>query len=117
MHGVGDVTDVKDAKGVTPILQAIPPDNTRGTPDAKRFPGRLETMAWAYERADGGRGFGFTGGHNHRNLGDENFPRVGTNALLWTAEEGVPSRRANVEVDPTEPDAQLDPQGKPFPQV
>ncbi|MBX9627308.1 MAG: ThuA domain-containing protein, partial [Gemmataceae bacterium] len=66
VHWIDDATDVKDAKNVTPILQAVPPDGTRGTPDAKKHPGRLETMAWAYDRADGGRGFGFTGGHFHR---------------------------------------------------
>jgi type 1 glutamine amidotransferase len=108
MHWVGDVTDVKDAKGVTPILQAVPPDNTRGTPDAKKYPGRLETMAWAYERADGGRGFGFTGGHMHRNWGDENFRRVVTNAILWTAKEEVPSGGAKVAFDPIDLNRNLD---------
>jgi type 1 glutamine amidotransferase len=108
MHWVGDVTDVKDAKGVTPILQAVPPDDTRRTADAKKYPGRLETMAWAYERADGGRGFGFTGGHMHRNWGDENFRRVVTNAILWTAKEEVPSGGAKVAFDPIDLNRNLD---------
>lgn len=102
MHWVGDVTDVKDAKSVTPILQAVPPDNTRGTPDAKKYPGRLETMAWAYDRADGGRGFGFTGGHFHRNWADEDFRRVVTNAVLWCAKAEVPEGGAKVDFDPAE---------------
>ena len=42
-------------------------------------------IAWAYERKDGGRGFGFTGGHFHRNWADENFRKVVVNAILWAA--------------------------------
>ena len=48
---------VPEMKNVTPILQAVPPDNTRGTADAKAHPGRAEIVAWAYERPNGGRGF------------------------------------------------------------
>ena len=79
--------------GVTYILTAIPPDNTRmGKDDAhggnefvRNNKGRPEHVAWATERTDGGRGFGFTGGHYHKNWGDENFRRLVLNALLWTA--------------------------------
>ncbi|HEV3260801.1 MAG TPA: ThuA domain-containing protein, partial [Gemmataceae bacterium] len=53
-------------KGVTPILKATPPDNTRLTEAARKHPGREEIVAWAYERRDGGRSFGFNGGHFHR---------------------------------------------------
>ena len=114
MHWVGDVPDVKDAKGVAPILQAIPPDNTRGTPDAKKYPGRLETMAWAYDRKDGGRGFGFTGGHFHRNWGNENFRRVVTNAVLWSAKVELPEGGAKVALDPATLNKNLDFKGKAF---
>jgi type 1 glutamine amidotransferase len=117
MHWVGDATDVKDAKGVTPILQAIPPDNTRGTADAKKYLGRLETMAWAYERKDDGRGFGFTGGHNHRNWGDENFRRVVVNAVLWAAKADVPDGGAKVDFDPIDLNRNLDRKGKPFAKI
>ena len=117
MHWVNDVPDVKDAKGVTPILQAIPPDQTRGTPDAKKYPGRLETLAWAYDRPDGGRGFGFTGGHSHRNWGDENFRRVVTNAVLWAAKVEVPEGGAKVAFDPIDLNRNLDNKGKPFTKI
>ncbi len=117
MHWVGDAPDVKDAKGVTPILQALPPDNVRGTPDAKKHPGRLETMAWAYERKDGGRAFGFTGGHFHRNWGDENFRRLVVNAILWTARVDVPPAGAKVDFDPTDLNRNLDQKGKPFQKI
>jgi type 1 glutamine amidotransferase len=108
MHWVGDVVDVKDAVGVTPILQAIPPDETRKTDDARKYPGRLETMAWAYERQDGGRGFGFTGGHTHANWGNEDFRRVVTNSILWTAKVDIPAEGAAVEFDPIDLNRNLD---------
>ncbi len=48
-------------------------------------------VAWAVERADGGRGFGYTGGHFHRNWENENVRRMLLNALLWTAKIEVPT--------------------------
>jgi hypothetical protein len=36
------------------------------------------------ERPNGGRGFGFTGGHKHVNWADDNFRKVVLNGLLWT---------------------------------
>ncbi len=114
MHWVGDVTDVKEAKGVTPILLALPPDNTRGTADAKKYLGRIETLAWAYDRKDGGRGFGFTGGHNHKNWGNEDFRRTVVNAILWSAKADVPEAGAKVELDPKDLNRNLDKKGKPF---
>jgi hypothetical protein len=72
-------------KGVTPILTAVPPDSTRGRPGAnfthggnpevQKHMGEPEHVMWAYERPDGGRGFGFTGAHYHKNWGDENFAK------------------------------------------
>lgn len=117
MHWVGDVTDVKDARSVTPILQAVPPDKVRGTADAKKYPGRLETMAWAYDRPTGGRGFGFTGGHFHRNWADENFRRLVVNAVLWAAKADVPDGGAKVDFDPADLNRNLDNKGKPFEKI
>ena len=88
-----------EMKGVTPILSAKPSDSVRDGPyvypkgpykhiqDAK---GRAESMMWAVERADGGRGVGFTGGHFHKNWGDDNFRKVVLNALLWICKMDVP---------------------------
>ena len=47
-------------------------------------------MAWAAEREGGGRGFGFTGGHDHWNWGDPNFRKVVLNAIVWCAHGEVP---------------------------
>ena len=106
-----------DMKGVTPILQALPPDGTRGTDHTKAHKGEIETMAWAYERPDAakGRSFGFTGGHFHRNWADENFRRVVVNAILWCAHEGVPAQGAKVEFDPADLNKNLDWKGKGAP--
>ncbi len=96
------------AKGVTPILKATPPDDTRGTEEAKKHKGRAETVAWAYERADKGRSFGFTGGHTHANWGDENFRRLVVNAILWSAKLDIPKDGAKVELDAAELKKNLD---------
>ena len=52
--------------------------------------GRAEVMMWVRERPDGGRGFGFTGGHRHANWGNDSFRKVVLNALLWVAKVEVP---------------------------
>src|SRR5262245_61982880 len=85
---------IDDMKGVMAILQAVPPDDSRRTAHTKSHKGQIETMAWAFERPDGGRAFGFTGGHFHRNWGDENFRRVVVNAILWCAKAEVPETGA-----------------------
>ena len=82
---------VDDMKGVTPILQALPPDNTRST---RRHEGaaRARSRRWPGPSSgkDGGRSFGFTGGHFHRNWADEDFRRLVVNAILWCAKVDVP---------------------------
>jgi type 1 glutamine amidotransferase len=95
--------------GVTPILSALPPlrtltdranDSNRGSNPvvmAEVSAGRGQHLAWAYERPNGGRGFGFTGGHFHQNWQQDDFRKLVLNALVWTAQgevptEGVPSR-------------------------
>jgi type 1 glutamine amidotransferase len=104
-----------ESKGVTPILVATPPDKVRD----KRAPkvvqeqkGREEVLAWAFDRANGGRSFGFTGAHFHKNWGDENFRRLTVNAILWTAKVEVPKDGAKVEMAPEELNRNLDRKGK-----
>lgn len=86
---------------VTPILVSTPSDDVRRGPYVSpRGPydhiiadsGKAETMMWVYERPDGGRSFGFTGGHTHANWGDPNQRKVMLNALLWIAKVEVPAR-------------------------
>src|SRR5262245_45954480 len=49
-----------------------------------------QTVAWAVERKDGGRGFGFTGGHFFENWRNDQFRKMALNAILWTAKAEVP---------------------------
>lgn len=113
--------DGADRSRKTPILVATPSDEVRRGPYVHpRGPydhivadsGKAETMMWVYERPDGGRGFGFTGGHTHANWGDPNQRKVMLNALLWIAKVDVPAR--GVEDDITEADlaANLDKKDK-----
>ena len=74
--------------------------------------GEPQCMAWARERPDGGRGFGFTGGHFHKNWGDENFRKVVLNAILWTAKARVPPGGAESTLAPGQLEENLDPKGK-----
>ncbi|MEZ6120456.1 MAG: hypothetical protein R3C28_28315 [Pirellulaceae bacterium] len=53
--------------------------------------GLPQHVAWVVEREDGGRGFGFTGGHVHWNWGDPNFRKVVLNALVWISKSEVPA--------------------------
>lgn len=73
---------------VTPILTAMLP---------KDAPNR-EIIAWATQRAGGGRGFGFTGGHYHTNWGIPEFRQLVVNAILWTARLDVPRAGARCAI-------------------
>lgn len=87
--------------GVTPILTDLPPKETLNRRDGahsnnphvrKAVLERKEPqhVAWASEREDGGRGFGFTGGHFHWNWGHNEFRKLVLNAIVWTAKADVP---------------------------
>ncbi|NUQ64748.1 MAG: ThuA domain-containing protein [Pirellulales bacterium] len=84
--------------GVVPILTTIPPDSTRerpdghhsGNPTVRSRKGMPEHVAWARQRPDGGRGFGFTGGHWHWNWGNDQFRKAVLNAIVWIAGLDVP---------------------------
>lgn len=83
-------------EGVTDILAAIAPESTmsrRNGPhsgnDAVRklvADGVPQVTAWTYERPEGGRGFGFTGGHFHKNWQDDNARNLVLNAIEWVAQ-------------------------------
>lgn len=70
---------------------------------------RAEAMMWAVERPDGGRGFGFTGGHFHDNWANDNFRKVVLNAMVWVANAEVPPAGVVSELAAGEIDANLDP--------
>ena len=74
--------------------------------------GEPETMMWCTERADGGHGVGFTGGHFHKNWEDENFRKIVLNAMLWIAKMEVPEGGVVSTVTAEDMAANLDPKGK-----
>ena len=82
-------------QGITAILSAVPPSNTM-----KRWNGahsgnnavrkmvkaqQLQTVAWAFERKNGGRGFGYTGGHYLTHWDNANARQLLINAIAWAA--------------------------------
>lgn len=106
---------------ITPILTAKPSDDVRDGPYVSpRGPyphivadnGKVETMMWVTERPDGGRSFGFTGGHTHANWGDVNQRKVVLNALLWIAKVDVPARGVEDRIAPEDLTVNLDPKAR-----
>jgi len=90
------------AKGkLSNILSAVAPDSTMSRKDgphegnptvrAEVAAKKPQATAWAFERKDGGRGFGFTGGHFHKGWGNDDQRKLVLNAILWTAKAEVPS--------------------------
>jgi len=87
-------------KGVTPLLIGQVPDTSRTTTDAKRHRGRDGVIAWAYERSNDGRGFGFTGADLHKSWGYESQQKLVLNGILWSAHLPVPSDGAKISFSP-----------------
>jgi type 1 glutamine amidotransferase len=109
--------------GVTPILSDVAPDSTMSRPDgahsgnpavraavAAKEP---QHVAWAAERPDGGRGFGFTGGHFHNGWGNNDQRKLMLNAILWTAKAEVPANGVESVVTPEDLEKNLDPKPAP----
>ncbi len=108
--------------GVTPILSAIPDGSTTnrndgphsGNPTVRGIVARGEPVhvAWAAERTDGGRGFGFTGAHFHKNWAQDDFRKVVLNAILWVARADVPPNGVPSAVTAEELAANWDDKGR-----
>ena len=106
----------ENPKHFTALLKAIPPANTiladgirSGNPDVRSKIGQPQIMSWAVERSNGGRSVGYTGGHYHANLGDENIRKLLLNSILWVAKAPVPKNGVEVVVSQEELAANLDP--------
>ncbi len=64
--------------------------------------GKPQTVMWGFERPDGSRGGGFTGGHFHRNWAIDDLRKVVLNTIVWVAgldvpEGGIPSKTPTEE--------------------
>lgn len=60
--------------------------------------GETHTVAWAWERDDMGRAFGFSGLHFHRNWREESYRRMVTQGILWTLKLPIPEKGVTVDV-------------------
>ncbi|MEM7476544.1 MAG: ThuA domain-containing protein [Planctomycetota bacterium] len=117
----GDQPAEVDGMKFTPILVASPSDDVRDGPyvypkgpykHIQANAARGEAMMWAVERKDGGRGFGFTGGHYHDNWANDDYRKVVLNAFLWVAKAEVPASGVQSSLAEGEIDKNLDPKGK-----
>lgn len=75
----------KEAPGFRPLLSA-------------EIDGSPETVAWAWERPDGGRSFGYVGFHFHSTWEREEYRRLAANATLWCLGLAIPAGGAAVDV-------------------
>ena len=106
-------------KGVTPILVAVPDASTTSrrdgphedNPVVRELVARHEpqAVAWAFVAPAGGRGFGYTGGHYHKNWADDNVRKLVLNAILWTAKIEVPPNGVDSTLAPGQISQNLDP--------
>jgi len=106
-------------EGVTPILSALAPAETMsrvegshsGNPDVKKLvleEKKPAVVAWAVERKDGGRGFGFCGGHFHAGWSIDSQRTLVLNAIVWTAKVEVPAAGIATKFSEDELKANLD---------
>ena len=113
-----------DMSGVVPILSAVAPPETMRRPDgphsgnpavraavAQQQP---QHTAWAFRRPNGGRSFGFTGGHYHWNWGRKDILQLVGNAILWTAHVKVPAQ--GIDISPPSVDKLQTGQDEPIPE-
>ena len=61
-----------------------------------------QTVAWAWERPDGGRSFGFSGIHYHDNWKLTEYRRLVLQGVLWSVGQSIPTE--GLAVDVTEAD-------------
>lgn len=94
----------ENLEGVVPILSAMPPQKSLARPDGSHSGNphvrkavledkEPQHVMWAFNRPEnggGGRGFGFTGGHFHRNWKNDDQRRIVLNAIAWISGSTVP---------------------------
>lgn len=86
--------------GVVDILSAKPGPKFRAgsvTPKARESLQRDEaqTVAWAFNRPEGGRAFSYTGGHFHWDWANDQARKMILNAIAWAGSHEVPAEGWN----------------------
>jgi hypothetical protein len=79
-------------------LKFAPPPNVVQPVMIVPIEGRDETVAWAWQRPDGGRSSGFSGLHFHENWRHASYRRLVVQSVLWSLKLPVPADGANVDV-------------------
>jgi len=65
--------------------------------------GQAETIAWAYERPDGGRSFGFGCMHYHRHWNEPSCRRLIVQGILWSLKLPIPEGGMPLECGDSSP--------------
>jgi hypothetical protein len=104
-------------EGVTSLISATPTDakmtvHRRGgrwwSDLVEAAMNRPQTLMWATERKDGGRGIGFTGGHWHKNWANDIQRKLVLNGILWVSGASVPEGGAASSVSADQMTKNLD---------
>lgn len=90
--------------GLDPLLTSLPPGDVLEPSGEHAFEGNSkvrasvidrkepQAVAWAYTRPQGGRAFGFTGGHFHWSWARSDVRRLALNGIAWTAGLEIPDK-------------------------
>ena len=79
-------------RGITALLRARLQADYRGGKELEDDRPSLHNVAWAFERAGGGRAFTFSGGHYLTAFDQPELRKLLLNAILWSARIEVPRR-------------------------
>jgi len=93
---------VPKEKNLTPLISVLPPVDTlirrdgpytNNTYVRKAVLGdkKPQHLGWVYRRANGARGFGFTGGHFHVNWANDDYRKFVLNGVAWLAGVEIPA--------------------------
>lgn len=87
------------APKVNPILSArTHVQYTTGGKPVFQDPAKDRVIAWTHERANGGRAFGFGGGHYLASFDQPQVRKMVLNAILWAAKADVPQGGVNTTI-------------------
>jgi type 1 glutamine amidotransferase len=92
LRGVGDIKVHDEIYYALDRVAGIQPLFTA------RIEGKDEMAAWAWERGDGGRAFGFVGLHFHSNWQLPAYRRFVVQGVLWALTLPIPAGGANVDI-------------------
>jgi type 1 glutamine amidotransferase len=93
LTGIGDIKTYDEIYYALDRVPGIQPLFT------SRIEGKDEMAAWSWERADGGRAFGFVGLHFHANWQLPEYRRFVVQGVLWSFKLPIPAGGVNVDID------------------